>query len=69
MLDLIKGGFKYLDNAVDAYMIHLEVIDLIKVLYPMRRGPHLFYIKHADDKGDHWLVRGDLFLGTIDWEW
>jgi len=69
VLDLIEGGFKYSDNVVDAYMIHLEVIDLIKVLYPTRQGPHLFYIKHADDKGDHWFVRGDLFLGTIDWEW
>ena len=69
VLDLIKGGFKYSDNVVDAYMIHLEVIDLIKVLYPTRWGPHLFYIKHANDKGDYWLVQGDLFLGTIDWEW
>lgn len=69
VLDLIGGGFKYSHNAVDAYMIHLEVIDLIKVLYPTRQGPHLFYIKHADGKGDHWLVRGDLFLGTICWEW
>jgi hypothetical protein len=70
VLSLIEGRFKYSDNdAVDAYMIHLEVIDLIKVLYPTRQGPQLFYIKHADDKGDHWFVRGDLFLGTIDWEW
>jgi hypothetical protein len=68
-LDLIKGGFNYLDNAVDAYMIHLEVIDLIKILYPTRQGPQQFYIKHADDKGDHWLFLGDSLLGTIDWEW
>lgn len=39
VLDLIKGGFKYLNNAVDAYMIHLEIIDLIKILYPTRQGP------------------------------
>ena len=69
VLDLIKGGFKYLDNAVDAYMIHLEVIDLVKILYPTRQGPQQFYIKHADDKGDHWLFLGDSLLGTIDWEW
>lgn len=69
VLSQIEGGYKYLDNAVEAYLIHLEVIDLIKVLYPTRQGPHLFYIKHADDKGDQWFFRGDSFLGTIDWEW
>ena len=70
VLDLIKGGFKYMGNAVDAYMIHLEVIDLIKILYPTRQleGPQQFYIKHADDKGDHWLFLGDSLSGTIDWE-
>jgi hypothetical protein len=69
VLTQIEGGFRYSQNAVDAYLIHLEVIDLIKILYPTRQGPHLFYIKHADDKGDHWIVRGDSFVGTIDWEW
>lgn len=69
VLDLIKGGFKYLGNVVDAYMIHLEVIDLIKILYPTCEDPEKFYIKHADDKGDHWLFLGDSLLGTIDWEW
>jgi hypothetical protein len=42
VLDLIEGGFKYSDNAADAYLIHLEVIDLIKVLYPMRQSPQQF---------------------------
>ena len=69
VLAQIEGGFKYSQNAVDAYLIHLEVIDLIKILYPTRQGPHQFYIRHADDKGDHWIVRGDSFVGTIDWEW
>ncbi|KAF8903325.1 hypothetical protein CPB84DRAFT_1774571, partial [Gymnopilus junonius] len=69
VLSLIEGGHKYSENALDAYLVHLEVIELIKVLYPKQQGPHLFYIRHADDKGDHWLFRGDCFLGTIDWEW
>jgi hypothetical protein len=71
VLAQIEGGFKYSENALDAYLIHLEVIDLIKILYPTRQGPHMFYIRHADDKGDHWLFRGDslAFTGTIDWEW
>jgi hypothetical protein len=69
VLAQIEGGFKYSQNAVDAYLIHLEVIDLIKILYPTCQGPHLFYIRHADDKGDHWIIRGDSFVGTIDWEW
>ena len=30
VLAQIEGGFKYSQNAVDAYLIHLEVIDLIK---------------------------------------
>ena len=65
----IEGGFKYPQNSVDAYLMHLEVIDLIKILYPTSQGPHQFYIKHADDKGDHWIICGDSFVGTIDWEW
>ena len=69
VLTQIEGGVKYLEDAVDAYLIHLEIINLIKVLYPASQGPSFFYIRHADDKGDHWLFRGDSFLGTIDWEW
>ena len=32
VLTQIEGGFKYSQNAVDAHLIHLEVIDLIKIL-------------------------------------
>ena len=69
VLAQIEGGFKYTQNSVDAYLIHLVVIDLIKILYPTCQGPHQFYIRHADDKGDHWIICGDSFVGTIDWEW
>ncbi|TID06597.1 hypothetical protein CH35J_000501 [Colletotrichum higginsianum] len=72
VLDLILRGEMYSNLAVDAYLIHRFLIDLIPSVLP---GPEpdnqkFFYLKHADDKGDHILVDDDFNItGIIDWEW
>ena len=71
-LDLILREECYAERPVDAYLIHNFLLDSIpKVLsaqHPVDDGQ--FYLKHADDKGDHILVDDDYNItGVIDWEW
>ncbi|KAF7559438.1 hypothetical protein G7046_g4727 [Stylonectria norvegica] len=70
ILDLIIREEMYSEQAVDAYLIHRYLVDLIpRVLSPVH-GDDKYYLKHADDKGDHILVDEDFNItGIIDWEW
>ncbi|TPX07598.1 uncharacterized protein E0L32_010697 [Thyridium curvatum] len=77
ILDLILRGEMYSQHAVDAYLIHRFLVDLIPLVSPspspsspsMQNG-RKYYLKHADDKGDHILVDDDFNItGIIDWEW
>jgi hypothetical protein len=53
----------------EVYLAHLELRDLIAKNVEMNTAPPASYIKHADDKGDHWLIREDGSLSAIiDWE-
>ncbi|KAI5859849.1 hypothetical protein GGS23DRAFT_264210 [Durotheca rogersii] len=71
LLDLILRQEMYSQQAVDAYLIHRFLLDLVpSVLSSSAQDDHKYYLKHADDKGDHILVDEDFNVtGIIDWEW
>lgn len=71
ILDLILRDEIYSEQAIDAYLIHRFLFDLIpSMLPPPREGKGKYYLKHADDKGDHILVDTEFNItGIIDWEW
>jgi hypothetical protein len=69
-LDLIIRGEAYSDRAIDAFLIHRFLLDAASQNVPAKAEPNQFYLKHADDKGDHILVDDDYNItGVIDWEW
>ncbi|KAI4870544.1 kinase-like domain-containing protein [Hypoxylon rubiginosum] len=71
ILDQILRREIYSQRAVDAYLIHRFLLDLIpSVLSSSVQDNQKYYLKHADDKGDHILVDEDFNVtGIIDWEW
>lgn len=74
VLDLIQRGEMYTNQPVDAYLVHRFLLELIPKVLPtdpsMNGQDGKFYLKHADDKGDHILVDDDFNItGIIDWEW
>lgn len=69
ILDLIIKDEIYSHRAVDAYLIHRFLLDLVPRVLPSTQS-NTFYLKHADDKGDHILVDEKFTMtGIIDWEW
>ncbi|KAK9438659.1 Protein kinase-like domain protein [Metarhizium brunneum] len=69
ILDLITKDEIYSQRAVDAYLIHRFLLDLVPRILPSTQS-NTFYLKHADDKGDHILVDEKFNItGIIDWEW
>ncbi|KAF2090494.1 hypothetical protein K490DRAFT_70957 [Saccharata proteae CBS 121410] len=68
-------GEMYALQPVDAYLIHLFLLDLVPGVFPPEEKEETgqdkaFYLKHADDKGDHVLVDDDHNITAIvDWEW
>jgi hypothetical protein len=73
ILDLIVDGELYAPWAVDAFLIHRFLLDLVPSLFEPEQIPkdrEQFYLRHADDKGDHILVDEEFNItGIIDWEW
>ncbi|QPH11293.1 hypothetical protein C2857_002994 [Epichloe festucae Fl1] len=70
ILDLIVQDEIYSQQAVDAYLIHRFLLDLVPLMLPSGQNNDKFYLKHADDKGDHILVDEQFNItGIIDWEW
>ncbi|KAI0389071.1 phosphotransferase enzyme family-domain-containing protein [Xylariaceae sp. FL0594] len=71
ILDQILRGELYpQERAVDTYLIHRFLLDLVPSVVPQTTNDEKFYLKHFDDKGDHILVDGDgNITGIIDWEW
>jgi len=69
--DLIIREEMYAQNPVDAYLIHQFLLDLIPSVLPSQdSSDNGFFLKHADDKGDHILVDEDYNItAIIDWEW
>ncbi|KAL8286585.1 hypothetical protein RQP46_004602 [Phenoliferia psychrophenolica] len=72
VLARIRGGYEYVEAAEEVYLIHLELIEIVKILYPhaaQDMGPP-FFLKHAESKGDNWLIDDSNHIsGFIDWEW
>lgn len=71
ILDSILQEEMYSQQAVDAYLIHRYLLDLVPHVLPaVHNVDEKFYLKHADDKGDHILVDEHFNItGIIDWEW
>ena len=81
ILDLILQNEMYPQRPVDAYLIHRYLLDLVpRVLPPVHsvnddddhnnNNNGKFYLKHADDKGDHIMVDDEYNItAIIDWEW
>ncbi|KZF20990.1 hypothetical protein L228DRAFT_212804 [Xylona heveae TC161] len=72
ILDLILREEIYAQRSLDAYLIHRFLLDLVPFLSngPTTSQQNVFYLKHADDKGDHILVdEAYNITGIVDWEW
>lgn len=70
-LDFIMKGECYAERAIDAFLVHRFLLDSAsKILLHHRLDDGRFYLKHADDKGDHILVDDEYNItGIVDWEW
>ncbi|KAL4937611.1 hypothetical protein BDV06DRAFT_215735 [Aspergillus oleicola] len=70
-LDLIMRGECYATRSIDAFLIHRFLLDSApKIFSGYAFDDGCFYLKHADDKGDHILVDDDYNItGIVDWEW
>ncbi|KAF3482195.1 uncharacterized protein GIQ15_04954 [Arthroderma uncinatum] len=71
-LRLILRDEMYATREVDAYIIHLFLLDSIDAICSSQcvADDGHFYLKHADNKGDHILVDEDYNVtAIIDWEW
>ncbi|KAK3690233.1 hypothetical protein B0T22DRAFT_463215 [Podospora appendiculata] len=71
-LRMIAGGeIGTVDNAADVFLVYrfrLDVLD--RVWKSAAEEDEKFFLKHADDKGDHIFVNADFdIVGVIDWEW
>ncbi|KAF1731191.1 hypothetical protein CRV24_009270 [Beauveria bassiana] len=70
LIDGIIQEEAYTDRPVDAYLIHRFLLDLVPLVAPSSSNKGDFYLKHADDKGDHILVDESFNItGIVDWEW
>ncbi|CAG7936916.1 unnamed protein product [Penicillium olsonii] len=71
ILDLITRQESYVNRPVDAFLIHRFLLDTVpKIFSNNHLDDGMFYLKHADEKGDQILVDNDFNItGIIDWEW
>ncbi|KAI1132168.1 hypothetical protein F5Y10DRAFT_274984 [Nemania abortiva] len=76
IIDLILRGEMYSQRPVDAYLIHRFLLDLLPTVLSSASAldgdssSPRYFLKHADDKGDHIMVDEDFNItGIIDWEW
>lgn len=72
-MDLILREKLYTQQTVDAYFIHRFLLELAPFILPQQAQTQdhhqRFYLKHADDKGDHIPVDEDFNMtGIIDWK-
>ncbi|KZV98979.1 hypothetical protein EXIGLDRAFT_266179 [Exidia glandulosa HHB12029] len=67
----VRDGRRYISCPVDGYLVHLQLLEVIDLLYPTesQASDGQFFIKHPDDKGDNFLVDEDFNItALIDWE-
>lgn len=73
-LGMIAGGeIGTAEDAADVWLAHRFRLDvLVDGMWKVNTAGEddTFFLKHADDKGDHILVNADFdIVGIIDWEW
>ncbi|KAG6004502.1 hypothetical protein E4U43_000726 [Claviceps pusilla] len=65
---IAAGEIGTADNALDVFLAHRFRLDLLDQVSESNGGER-FFLKHADDKGDHILVNADFdIVAIIDWE-
>lgn len=71
ILDLILRQEIYTTRPVDAFLIHRFLLDAVSRVFSNHDlDDGKFYLRHADDKGDHIFVDDEFNItGIIDWEW
>lgn len=68
--DLIVTEESFTPQAVDAYLIHRFLLDSVPKEILSHRDDGGFYLRHADNKGNHILVDDDYnIIRLLDWEW
>ncbi|EEH10611.1 conserved hypothetical protein [Histoplasma capsulatum G186AR] len=70
-LDLIMREECFSPRAIDAYLVHRFLLDSVsKKIFCPGRADGRFYLRHADNKGDHILIDDEYNItGIVDWEW
>lgn len=71
---IAAGEIGTAENAADVFLAHRFRLDVLhrvwKATTAAAEEEEKFYLKHADDKGDHIFVNADFdIVGVIDWEW
>ncbi|OAQ98036.1 hypothetical protein LLEC1_01433 [Akanthomyces lecanii] len=72
---IANGEIGTVENATDVFLTHRFRLDVLDKAWEQSAtlggsGKETFFLKHADDKGDHILVNDDFeIVGIIDWEW
>jgi hypothetical protein len=65
---IIAGTRALAKHNVDDYLIAMEIRSLVSQCKELEDGP--WYMKHGEDKGDHFMLREDGSVsGVIDWDW
>jgi hypothetical protein len=68
ILELIVAGELYSPWAVDTYLVHRCLLDMMPLLPGV--NDQKFYLRHPDDAGFHIMVDDEFNItGIIDWEW
>lgn len=69
-MDYIRQGCSLRADPVGYLLAHLEMRDLVEGNEEMGREETEFFIKHADDKNDQYMLTEDgHIVGVLDWEW
>ncbi|KAK0610583.1 hypothetical protein B0T17DRAFT_565496 [Bombardia bombarda] len=68
---IASGEIGTAENAADVFLAHRFRLDVLDEVWKSATGEdEKFFLKHADDKGDHIFVNKDFdIVGIIDWEW
>jgi hypothetical protein len=68
ILELIAAGELYSPWAVNTYLVHRYLQDIMPLLPGV--SDQKFYLRHPDDAGSHIMVDDEFNItGIIDWEW
>ncbi|KAG5956439.1 hypothetical protein E4U57_002628 [Claviceps arundinis] len=71
---VVTGEIGEAEQALDILLVHRFRLDVLNKMSEQtttaEKGGEKFFLKHADEKGDHILVNADFdIIGIIDWEW